>query len=102
MLGIIGESGSGKSMTALSVMNLLPMGSSGKTNGSVLLAGKELLTKSEREMNAIRGREIGMVFQEPMTALDPLKTIGHQVAETILVHGMAGRREAAAEADPCS
>ncbi len=97
VLGIIGESGSGKSMTALSVMNLLPP--SAKRAGSIRLDGKELLTKTEREMNAIRGREVGMVFQEPMTALDPLKTIGHQVAETILVHGASGRREAYAEAD---
>jgi peptide/nickel transport system ATP-binding protein len=97
VLGIIGESGSGKSMTALSVMNLLPQ--SARRGGSIVLDGEELLSKSEREMNAIRGREIGMVFQEPMTALDPLKTIGHQVAETILIHGRAGRHEAYAEAD---
>ncbi|RYE09966.1 MAG: ABC transporter ATP-binding protein [Hyphomicrobiales bacterium] len=97
VLGIIGESGSGKSMTALSVMNLLPQAA--QRGGSILLNGEELLQKSEREMNAIRGREIGMVFQEPMTALDPLKTIGHQVAETILVHGAASRRDAYAEAD---
>jgi peptide/nickel transport system ATP-binding protein len=97
VLGVIGESGSGKSMTALSIMNLLPVGS--RRQGSIVLGGEELLSKSEREMNAIRGREIGMVFQEPMTALDPLKTIGHQVAETILVHGAASRRDAVAEAD---
>jgi peptide/nickel transport system ATP-binding protein len=97
VLGIIGESGSGKSMTALSIMGLLPQGST--TSGSVRLAGAELLAKSEREMCAIRGKDVGMVFQEPMTALDPLKTIGAQVAETIWVHTGTSRRDALAEAD---
>jgi peptide/nickel transport system ATP-binding protein len=97
VLGIIGESGSGKSMTALSIMGLLPTGA--KPTGRIVLEGVDLLAKSEREMCAVRGRDIGMVFQEPMTALDPLKTIGAQVAETILVHGTMGRREAMAEAD---
>jgi peptide/nickel transport system ATP-binding protein len=97
VLGIIGESGSGKSMTALSIMGLLPAGAN--VSGAITLAGAGLLGKSEREMCAIRGRDVGMVFQEPMTALDPLKTIGDQVAETIRVHTGAGRREALAEAD---
>jgi ABC-type dipeptide/oligopeptide/nickel transport system ATPase component len=89
ILGLIGESGSGKSMTALSAMRLLPEGA--KTAGSIALDGDDLLQNSEREMCDIRGRDIGMVFQEPMTALDPLKTIGDQVAETALIHGRAGR-----------
>ena len=97
VLGIIGESGSGKSMSALSIMRLLPSGA--RATGSIRLAGAELLDKSERDMCAVRGRDIGMVFQEPMTALDPLKTIGNQVAETIWVHGKASRRDALAEAD---
>ena len=97
VLGIIGESGSGKSMSALSIMNLLPPAA--RRRGSIVLDGQELLTKSEHEMNAIRGRDVGMVFQEPMTALDPLKTIGAQVAETILTHSAASRREAWDEAD---
>ena len=78
VLGIIGESGSGKSMSALSIMDLLPPAA--RRQGSIRLNGQELITKTEREMNAIRGRDVGMVFQEPMTALDPLKTIGAQVA----------------------
>ncbi|HEY4199275.1 MAG TPA: ABC transporter ATP-binding protein, partial [Devosiaceae bacterium] len=86
-----------KSMTALSIMSLLPSGS--KASGSIRLAGTELIGTSERAMCEIRGRDVGMVFQEPMTALDPLKTIGDQVAETIWVHGTASRREALAEAD---
>ncbi|HEV7276081.1 MAG TPA: dipeptide ABC transporter ATP-binding protein [Devosiaceae bacterium] len=92
ILGVIGESGSGKSMTALSVMQLLPRGA--VTGGSVLLDGEELLGRPENQMCAIRGRDIGMVFQEPMTALNPVKTIGDQVAETVLVHGRTGRGEA--------
>jgi peptide/nickel transport system ATP-binding protein len=92
ILGVIGESGSGKSMTALSIMQLLPR--SAETGGSILLDGQELLGRSERDMCMIRGRDIGMVFQEPMTALNPVKTIGDQVAETVLVHGTESREEA--------
>jgi peptide/nickel transport system ATP-binding protein len=97
VLGIIGESGSGKSMTALSIMRLLP--GAATTSGSILLNGADLLQTSEREMCGIRGRDVGMVFQVAMTALDPLKTIGDQVAETIWVHGRMSRRDALAEAD---
>ncbi|MEP7242021.1 MAG: dipeptide ABC transporter ATP-binding protein [Devosia sp.] len=96
ILGIIGESGSGKTMTALSIMNLLPRGAS--LSGSIRLDGDELIGRPERQMCDIRGRRIGMVFQEPMTALDPLKTIGEQVAETILIHGAMTRTNALAEA----
>ncbi|MDP1729911.1 MAG: dipeptide ABC transporter ATP-binding protein, partial [Devosia sp.] len=92
ILGIIGESGSGKSMTALSIMQLLPRHTT--TSGSIRLDGEELVGKPEARMCAIRGRQIGMVFQEPMTALNPVKTIGEQVAETVLVHGKASRAEA--------
>jgi peptide/nickel transport system ATP-binding protein len=95
--GIIGESGSGKTMTALAVMRLLPEGAT--ASGAVRLDGRDLLRDSERDMCAVRGRHIGMVFQEPMSALDPLKTIGAQVAEPILIHGGVSRREALAEAD---
>jgi len=92
IVGVIGESGSGKSMTALAVMQLLPGGA--EVTGRVLLNGVDLLAASEADLCAVRGRDIGMVFQEPMTALNPVKTIGAQVAETILVHGQAGRAEA--------
>ncbi|MHB1103205.1 MAG: ABC transporter ATP-binding protein [Devosia sp.] len=92
ILGVIGESGSGKSMTALTIMQLLPRHSA--ATGSVRLAGEELLGKPEAQMCAIRGRQAGMVFQEPMTALNPVKTIGAQVAETVLVHGKASHAEA--------
>jgi peptide/nickel transport system ATP-binding protein len=92
VFGLVGESGSGKSMTALALMQLLPQG--GRSRGSAILAGENLLGLSERRMCALRGREIGMIFQEPMTALNPVKTIGDQVAETLVIHGAANRREA--------
>jgi peptide/nickel transport system ATP-binding protein len=94
VLGVIGESGSGKSMTALSVMQLLPYNTT--IEGSILLDGADLLSKSERDICAIRGRDIGMIFQEPMTALNPVKTIGDQVAETVLIHTRTSRTEARA------
>ncbi len=93
VLGVIGESGSGKSMTALAVMGLLPHGAAAR--GEVRLDGTDLMALGEAELCAVRGREVSMVFQEPMTALNPLQTIGAQVAETARVHGDIGRREAA-------
>ncbi|MEO4044303.1 dipeptide ABC transporter ATP-binding protein [Hoeflea sp. CAU 1731] len=94
VLGIVGESGSGKSMTAMSVMQLLPAGS--EWSGHIRLDGRSLGDCSERDMCGIRGNDIGMVFQEPMTALNPVQTIGDQVAETILIHTGASKREAKA------
>ena len=92
ILGVVGESGSGKSMTAQAIMGLLPGGS--EVAGRVLLDGAELPTRSDRAMRAIRGRDIGMIFQEPMTALNPLHTIGDQVAETARIHGRISRAAA--------
>jgi peptide/nickel transport system ATP-binding protein len=92
VFGLVGESGSGKSLTALSILRLLPHAA--RTTGRISLEGRELTALSERQMCALRGAEIGMIFQEPMTALNPVKTIGEQVAETLLVHGKASRREA--------
>jgi peptide/nickel transport system ATP-binding protein len=94
ILGVIGESGSGKSMTALAILGLLPNGAS--ATGAIRLGGTDLLALREREMCRVRGAEVSMVFQEPMTALNPLQTIGAQVAETVRIHRRAGRREAAA------
>ena len=94
ILGVIGESGSGKSMTAFSVMRLLPRGA--RTGGAITLNGIDILAASEATMCAMRGRDIAMVFQEPMTALNPVQTIGAQVAETVVVHGRANRAEARA------
>jgi len=93
IFGLVGESGSGKSMTALALMQLLPSGST--VGGRVLVEDADILTLSESEMCALRGNEIGMIFQEPMTALNPVQTIGDQVAETMLIHGKASKSEAA-------
>lgn len=92
VLGLVGESGSGKSLTALSIMRLLPAGAA--LTGTIALDGRDLVTAGEAEMNAVRGEAVGMIFQEPMTALNPLMTIGDQVAETVRVHRGLGRAEA--------
>jgi peptide/nickel transport system ATP-binding protein len=94
-VGLIGESGSGKSLTALSVMNLLPDGVS--TTGSVRLAGvaEDLLDADERTLSRLRGNHVSMVFQEPMTALNPTATIGAQVAEVVRIHDRKMSRAAA-------
>ena len=83
-VGLIGESGSGKSVTALALMGLL--GEDAKVTGSIYLAGQELLSLTDREMSQLRGSEIGMVFQEPMSALDPTMRVGKQVAEVLTLH----------------
>ena len=89
-LGLIGESGSGKSMVALALMGLLPDGA--RTSGSIRLNGQELLGLPDAALCQIRGQRIGMVFQEPMTALNPLHRIGHQVAEPLRLHqGLSAR-----------
>jgi oligopeptide/dipeptide ABC transporter ATP-binding protein len=94
-LGLVGESGSGKSVTALSMMRLVqPPGR--VAGGRILFKDRDLLTLSESEMRKVRGAEIALIFQEPMTALDPVFTIGDQIAESLLVHGRATRREARA------
>ncbi|RDE09284.1 ABC transporter ATP-binding protein [Pelagibacterium lacus] len=92
VLGLVGESGSGKSLTALSILNLLPRGA--RLSGRIDFDGTALSALSEREMTRRRGAEIGMIFQEPMTALNPLMTIGDQVAETIRIHKGWGRGRA--------
>jgi peptide/nickel transport system ATP-binding protein len=92
IVGLAGASGSGKSMTALAIMRLLPPRA--RLSGAVYLNGAAITTKSETELQGVRGRDIGMVFQEPMTALNPLMQIGDQVAETVLLHGAASRRRA--------
>ncbi|MFA1822234.1 ABC transporter ATP-binding protein [Virgibacillus oceani] len=92
-LGIVGESGSGKSITSLSVMNLLHK--TGKvTSGEIKLSGEDLTKKSKREMEKYRGNRISMIFQEPMTSLNPVLTVGHQVAEAIRIHKKISTKEA--------
>ncbi len=85
-LGIVGESGCGKSVTALSILRLIDPGAGRIVSGSVTFGGRELTTLSEPEMRAIRGHEISMIFQEPMTSLNPVMTIGKQIAENVVQH----------------
>ncbi len=96
-LGLVGESGSGKTMTARSVLRLLPVGGV-ITGGSVVLNGTELTNLSERSMEAVRGNDVGMVFQDPSSSLDPTMPIGRQIAESVIVHKGANRQAAAARA----
>jgi oligopeptide/dipeptide ABC transporter ATP-binding protein len=96
-LGLVGESGSGKSVTALSIMRLVqPPGH--VAAGRVTFKGRDLITLPERDMRAVRGADIALIFQEPMTALNPVFTIGDQIAETLIVHGRATKRAARAQA----
>ena len=92
-LGVVGESGCGKTMTAMSIMRLLPNGGS-ITGGSVTLDGRELTNLSNDEMSEVRGNEIGMIFQDPMSSLNPTMTIGLQIAESVLLHRDVSKREA--------
>jgi oligopeptide/dipeptide ABC transporter ATP-binding protein len=85
-VAIVGESGSGKSVTALSIMRLLPAGAGRIAGGSIRLRGQELTTLGDDEMRAVRGRHIGMIFQEPMTSLNPVHTVGAQIAEVVRCH----------------
>ena len=93
-LGIVGESGCGKSMTALSIMRLIPVPPGNISAGQITLNGTDLLQLSENKMQDIRGNEISMIFQEPMTSLNPVFTIGNQVSENIRRHQEATRAEA--------
>ncbi|MER9677439.1 ABC transporter ATP-binding protein [Mesorhizobium sp. M0208] len=95
-VAIVGESGSGKSVTALSIMRLNSPASS-KVEGSIQLDGQELLTLSQSEMRRIRGNDIAMIFQEPMTSLNPVLTIGFQIAESLILHRSLSRSEAELE-----
>ncbi|WP_018659012.1 ABC transporter ATP-binding protein [Allofustis seminis] len=85
-LGIVGESGSGKSVTALSIMQLLPIPPAKIDSGEILFEGENLLKKNARQMQDVRGHKIAMIFQEPMTALNPLLTIGEQIMESLMTH----------------
>jgi len=93
-LGIVGESGSGKSVTALSIMRLIPSPHAKIVCGKIFFRGEDLLLKSEDEMRQIRGNEISMIFQEPMTSLNPVLTIGAQISEAIMFHEGVSKKEA--------
>jgi peptide/nickel transport system ATP-binding protein/oligopeptide transport system ATP-binding protein len=94
MLGVVGESGSGKSVTALSVMRLLPSPPGRVVGGQILFEGRDLLTVPDPEMRSLRGGAIAMVFQDPLSSLNPVLTVGFQVAEAIALHQRVGRAEA--------
>ncbi len=93
-IAIVGESGSGKSVSAMSVLRLLPMPPAEITAGRILFEGHDLLSLSEPELRRIRGRRISMIFQEPMTSLNPVYTVGDQIAEVIQLHQHLSRRAA--------
>jgi len=93
-LAIVGESGCGKSMTALSLMRLIPSPPGRIVSGSIKLGGRDLLKISEDEMRSVRGNEISMIFQEPMTSLNPVMTIGKQISEALILHRDMDRRAA--------
>ena len=90
-LALVGESGCGKSVTALGLINLLPEGAR-RVSGALRLAGEELSALDEADWRAVRGRRIGMIFQDPSAALDPLMTVGGQIAEALRLRGLTGRR----------
>ena len=98
VVSIVGESGCGKSVTSLSIMGLLGRGGS-VIDGSVLFDGKELLTMSEKELDQIRGNELTMIFQDPLTSLNPVFTIGSQMMESIRIHMHLAKKEAAVRAE---
>ncbi|HET9026801.1 MAG TPA: ABC transporter ATP-binding protein [Trueperaceae bacterium] len=93
-LAVVGESGSGKSVMSLSMMRLIPTPPGRIAGGKILFEGKDLVTKTEREMRRIRGNDISMIFQEPMTSLNPVYTVGDQIAEAIVLHQNKSYRDA--------
>src|SRR5437764_9678995 len=97
-LALVGESGCGKSVTSLSIMRLIASPPGRVVNGAVRFNGRDLLGLSEPEMRKVRGNEISMIFQEPMTSLNPVLTIGRQIAETLVLHRGMGRADAMARA----
>jgi len=96
-LGIVGESGSGKSVNALSIMGLIPRPPGRIESGTIKLRGEDLLTKSEAEMRKIRGKDVAMIFQDPMTSLNPVLTVGDQISEAVRLHLKLGRKDALAK-----
>ncbi len=94
ILGLVGETGAGKTTTALSIMGLLPAKVGHVVQGSIKLEGEDLLQKSAKAMRDVRGKKISMIFQDPMTALNPVKTVGDQISEVILLHEKCSKAEA--------
>lgn len=97
-VGLVGESGSGKSVTSLAIMKLIPNPPGKIAHGQILFEGKDLVSASEEEMRSIRGNQISMIFQEPMTSLNPVFKVGYQIAETLMIHQKLNKNEAWAKA----
>ena len=95
-VALVGESGSGKSVTALSILKLLPYPIAHHPSGSIIFAGEELIDADETRMRKIRGNQISMIFQEPLTSLNPLHSIEKQISEVLLVHKMMSKTQATA------
>ena len=93
-LGLVGETGAGKTTTALGILNLIPKPPGKIVSGEIIFEGEDLLKKSKKEMRKIRGNNISMIFQDPMTSLDPVVTVGDQIAEVIRLHQATSRKEA--------
>lgn len=98
VVALVGESGSGKSVTALSIMGLIPNPPGKVTEGEIIFQGEDLLKKAPKEMRDIRGNRVAMIFQEPMTSLNPIFTVGDQIAESLIRHQNKTKKEALAEA----
>jgi oligopeptide transport system ATP-binding protein len=93
-LAVVGESGCGKTVTVQAVMRLTPIPPGEIKGGKIIFNGKDILSLTEREMQSIRGKEIGMIFQDPMTGLNPTMTVGNQIAEAIIKHQRVSKHEA--------
>src|SRR3954469_22365650 len=98
-VAVVGESGCGKSVTAMSVLRLIPSPPGKVLGGNIFFQGRDLLNLSESEMRRVRGRDIAMIFQEPMTSLNPVYTIGDQIVEAVALHQHVNSREAYAIAE---
>ena len=97
ILGLVGESGCGKTLTALSIMGLLPFNA--VSSGRIIFKGRNILDMDDKSLQHIRGREISMIFQEPMTSLNPVFTAGYQIAEVLMTHRNLSKRQALKEAE---
>jgi oligopeptide/dipeptide ABC transporter ATP-binding protein len=93
-VAVVGESGCGKSVTALSILRLIPSPPGKVLSGQILFEGRDLLTRSKKQMQAVRGKDIAMIFQEPMTSLNPVFTVGEQIVEAVQLHQKVGTRQA--------
>ena len=93
-IGLVGETGAGKTTTALSILNLVPNPPGKIKTGEIILDGRNVLKMSEKELEDIRGRVVSMIFQDPMTSLNPVMTVGDQIAESIQLHEKVSKKEA--------